>query len=289
MIQNFLASWELFHNTYLAGWLIALALSLVGVLVVARDQVFIGAAISQASALGVALALAAAGYAGGSALGAWLESDSTISGMAVIFSVAAALLTSLPRQGARVSHEAITGWVFLVSASVSVLIVAHSPHGLEEIQHLISSSIIGATDADVWVFAALSLATAVLLATFNQRIVLLTTDPVLAEALGIRTRWWNALLAAWLGLCIGLSIRVSGMLYTFGFLVLPALVAKNICREIRPMFVVAPVVALAAGVGGFVLANEYDFPPGQMSVAILAGLLPLAPLVQRAITPLRRR
>ncbi|MGI8784127.1 MAG: metal ABC transporter permease [Acidobacteriota bacterium] len=288
MIQNFLSSWELFHNTYLAGWLIGLALSLVGVLVVARDQIFIGAAVSQASALGVALAMFAASVIGG-AWGARLDSDSALSGMAVLFSVTAALLTSFAGKSARESHEAITGWVFLVSASVSVLVVSHSPHGLEEIQHLISSSIIGATDADVWLFAALAAATILLLAKFNRRILLLATDPVMADAVGMRTLWWDAAIAAWLGLCIGLSIRVSGMLFTFGFLVLPALVAKNLCREIRPMFVVAPVVALTAAVAGFVLANEYDFPPGQMSVSLLAGLLPLAWLIRASVKLLVRK
>ena len=32
MITEFLHSWELFHNTYLAGWCIGLFLSLVGIL-----------------------------------------------------------------------------------------------------------------------------------------------------------------------------------------------------------------------------------------------------------------
>jgi ABC-type Mn2+/Zn2+ transport system permease subunit len=46
VIQEFLASWPLFHHTYLVGWLIGLLLALGGVLVVARDQIFIGAAVS---------------------------------------------------------------------------------------------------------------------------------------------------------------------------------------------------------------------------------------------------
>jgi ABC-type Mn2+/Zn2+ transport system permease subunit len=58
------------------------------------------------------------------------------------------------------------------------------------------------------------------------------------------------------------------MLYTFGCLVLPALVAKNICREVRTMFFVAPVVAVGTGAIGFLLANQYDYPPGQMTVCL---------------------
>ena len=57
MIQDFAASWHLFHNSYLAGWLIGLLLALIGVLVVARNQIFIGVAVSQASTLGIALTM----------------------------------------------------------------------------------------------------------------------------------------------------------------------------------------------------------------------------------------
>jgi ABC-type Mn2+/Zn2+ transport system permease subunit len=63
------------------------------------------------------------------------------------------------------------------------------------------------------------------------------------------------------------------MLYTFGCLVLPALVAKNLCREVQQMFFVAPVVAILAGITGFVLANYYDYPPAQMTVALYCLLL----------------
>lgn len=280
MIENFFSSWDLFHNTYLAGWFIGLLLSLLGVLVVAKDQIFIGAAISQASTLGVAVSLwISTSFAGGAFL--WINSEFFLAFMAVLFSIAAALVMARADRGGTQSHEAITGWIFLFCSSVSVLIVARSPHGLEQINRLISSTIIGATRTDVWVLAALTGATIVLLAACCRRILLLTIDPLMAAAVGIRVAIWSMALAAWLGLAIGLSIRASGMLYTFGYLVLPALVAKPFCREVRSMFFVAPLIALASGIAGFVLANHYDFPPGQMSVAILASLLLPAGLLRR--------
>ena len=280
MIADFLASWVLFHNTYLTGWLIGLLLALIGVLVVARDQIFIGAAVSQASTLGIALAL---GIGSWTALETvhWLHSEVFLSAMAVGCSIAAALLTTRGVDLGRESHEAVTGWVFLASASVSVLIVAHSPHGLDEIHRLLSSSIIGATRADVWIFAALLLCTAVGIAVYHRPILLFTMDPQMAAAVGVRAVWLSPLLSAWLGLAVGLSIRASGMLYTFGCLVLPALVAKSVCREVRPMFMVAPLVAGGAATAGFVLANHYDDPPAQMTVALLCLTLVVAWLACR--------
>jgi ABC-type Mn2+/Zn2+ transport system permease subunit len=74
---------------------------------------------------------------------------------------------------------------------------------------------------------------------------------------------------------------MAGVIYAFGCLVLPALVARNLCREVRSMFVVAPAVGLGGAVAGFVLANHWDFPPAQMTVALLCALLAATALVRR--------
>ena len=58
MITEFLSSWPVFGPVYLTAIAGAVLLSVVGVLVVARDQVFLAAAVSQSSLLGVAAALA---------------------------------------------------------------------------------------------------------------------------------------------------------------------------------------------------------------------------------------
>jgi ABC-type Mn2+/Zn2+ transport system permease subunit len=275
VIQEFIGSWTLFHNTYLVGWLIGLLLAQIGVLVVARDQIFIGAAVSQASTLGIALALGLGSWAATEAL-KWLHADAFLSAMAVLFAILAALLTARGREDGRESHEAVTGWVFLVSASGAILIVSHSPHGLDEIHRLLSSSIIGATSRDIWVFSVLVIMTVVALIVTRQRVLLFTLDPAMAAAVGMRLKLWALVISGWLGLAVGLSIRSAGMLYTFGCLVLPALVAKNLCREVRSMFVVSSLVAVGTGTLGFVLANHFDDPPAQMTVALLCLLLTIA-------------
>jgi zinc/manganese transport system permease protein len=280
VIHEFIASWALFHNTYLVGWLIGLLLALVGVLVVARDQIFIGAAVSQASTLGIALALGLGSWTATEALD-WFHANAFLSAMAVAFSVLAALLTARAGEASKESYEAVTGWVFLLSASGATLIVSHSPHGLDEIHRLLSSSIIGATTRDIWTFGALVIVTAVALLTTHRRVLLFALDPAMAAAVGMRLKPWALTTSAWLGLSVGLSIRSAGMLYTFGCLVLPALVAKNLCREVRPMFVVAPFVAVSTGAVSFVLANHFDDPPAQMTVVLLCLLLTIAWLIRR--------
>ncbi len=284
MIAGFLDSWPLFQNAYLSGWLIGILLSLIGVLVVARDQIFIGAAVSQASLLGIAVGIWFGSLMTTDAQ-SWWHSDLFHSMMGGGFAILAAFITVQGgRRADQETPEAITGWVFLVSVSTAILLLAHSPHGLEEINRLLSSTIIGARTQDVWIFSCMALLTGLVLSVHYRSILLLILDPEMAQAVGVRTGFWNGLLSVWLGLAIGFSIHVSGVVFAFASLVLPALVAKNIGWTAQSLFVLAPCVSLGSSVFAFIIANHYDFPPGQMAAACLSFLLACA-WVWRAVRP----
>lgn len=281
MIHEFMASWPLFQHTYLTGWLMALLLALLGVYVVARDQMFVGAAMAQASTLGLALSMVAGSLWPG--LGpepspAW----STL--WAVVFAAAAAVVMSLAF-GRRESHEAVAAWIFLAGSSLSVLVVAHSPHGLDEIQRLASSSLIGATARDSWLFAGLTVVSLGFLLRYRRTIILLAVDPAMAASTGLSLRTWSTGLALWLGVAVGCAIKTAGLLFTFGCLVLPALTAKALAREIRPLFLLAPAIALGTSIAGFILAHQADFPPAQATVGLQVILLVLCWLHRRLRPP----
>jgi ABC-type Mn2+/Zn2+ transport system permease subunit len=278
MLEDFIAGWPLFAESYISGWCIAALLSMIGVVVVGRDQIFIGAAVSQASTLGVAVAMVAASAAH---VHLEAEDDARMTLTAAAFAVGAALATAWRSERRSESHEAVTGWVFLASASGAILVVAHSPHGLEEVHRLLASSILGATALDVAMIAGLAAATALGIAVLHRPLRLLMLDPEMAAAVGMKVGAWNLALAAWLGLCLGVCLHVSGMLYGFGCLVLPAMAARNLCRRVGPMFWLSPLLAVACSSAAFVIANAYDDPPGQMAVALMALMLPPAWLARR--------
>jgi ABC-type Mn2+/Zn2+ transport system permease subunit len=250
---------------------------------VARDQIFLGVAVAQASTLGIAAALWLSELSAAAALG-WLRTEAVAAALSVTASVATALLTARPEARRTESAEAVTGWVFLLAASFPVVLLAGNPHGLEEVHQLIFSTILGATHTDLVVFALLAVTTGALVAVFARALLLFALDPAMAISVGLSPGRWNALLAIWLGIAVGLSIRVSGTLYTFGCLVLPALVAKHLVREVRPLLWLAPTIALGAAVVGFVLANALDTPPAHTTVALLCGALPLAWGARRLLT-----
>jgi ABC-type Mn2+/Zn2+ transport system permease subunit len=273
VIERFLDSWELFAVTYLVGIASAVLLALVGVWVVARNRIFLGAAVSQASTLGIATALWLAHVAAAAHLD-WLESPLTLGLLAVSASVATAWLAGRGGEARAEGSEEVTGWVFLLASALPVLMMAHSPHGLEEIQRLMFSTLLSASKDDLVAFTLVGLVSVLVTLRIHERLLLFTMDPDMAEAVGLRLSFWNAAMAIWLGVAVGLSIRSGGTLYTFGCLVLPALIAKNLCREVRPMLWVSPILAGVAALVGFVLAHELDLPPAHTTISLLCfGLL----------------
>lgn len=274
MIDEFLGSWPLFANAYIAGWLIAALLGAVGVLVVARDQIFLGAAVAQASMLGITVGIRFAAAFSVVAVD-WYDLDLFGSLSGGVFAMVGALLTvGVPRRG-RVTQEAVTGWIFAIGMAGSVLLVAHSPHGLEEVERLLASTLIGATSVDLTVFSLFCGVTALALIARWRTIVLVVMDPEMARALGVRVLLVERLLYVWLALTIAFSLRVSGMVYTFGCLVLPALFAKSVCREFRTMWLVASSVALGSAVASFIVAHSLDLPPAHVVVVMLGAWVAL--------------
>src|SRR5262249_40692023 len=158
-----------------------------------------GAALAQASTLGIALAMFAGAILGASAP-SWAGSDVFLSGVAVAFSVGASLLASGRAGLARERREAITGWIFLFGAAGSILVVSRSPHGLDEVPRLPSSSIIGAPRWDVWIFAMLAITAAGVLLSFPRSILLWVVDPPMAAASGVPVRQLEFCFAVFLGL-----------------------------------------------------------------------------------------
>ena len=278
MIEDFLASWELFGEVYTCGLLIAVTLSVFGIPVVARDQIFVGAALAQASTLGIAC---------GILVESWGTSEEALHGdegtpswlpvvLAVVFAVLAALLSARQRREAMASQEAMSGWIFLAGASLSVLLLSHSPHGMEEVHQILFSSIIGATTAELWAFGVLAVGAVTGGFAARRLVILLATDPEMARAAGLRVRRAEWVQCALLGVVIGLALRASGLLFTFSCLVLPALAATRVCRSPGQVFVFAPLIAFLTCGAAFVLANHYDQPPAQMATALRCGVTALA-------------
>ena len=274
-VAEFLGSWRLFLWPYTLTILAAMALATLGVVTAARRQVFMAASVAQASTLGYAVFALFAGAAATQSTGSTAR-DAVVIGSAIAASLLTMIGDGRQMQGGRLDGDERTAWVFIAAGAGAILVLAQAPAGMEQFRRVQASSVIGATWLDVAVFGALLAAMVGVLIRAGRSIVLLLSDPVMAAAIGMRVRVWDTGLAVFSGACVGLGVRSAGMLFTFGCLALPVMIAKQACGEVRSMFWVSPLVAAFFALVGLWLSYLWDLPPGQVVVALLCAVLVVA-------------
>ncbi|MFN2419862.1 MAG: metal ABC transporter permease [Gemmatimonadota bacterium] len=250
-----------FIRTALSGTIVIGAVcAYLGLYVVLRRIVFVGATLAQVSSAGIALGI----------LTGWNPNV-----VSLVFTFAAVLFFAHPTFGKRWPQDATLGVAFTVSGAVAVLFVAQTATGNEEVVHLVQGNLLAMTVGEArWlsVVFLLILAAHIL---FYKEFLYLSFDPQMAETQGYRPLRWSLAFYALLGLAIALAIKAIGILLMFAFLVIPAMLGLTIARRLGVAFIVAMAGAVVAVFLGIWLSYEYDYPSGPMIVAALGGLLAL--------------
>ncbi len=270
MMNEWLDAWSLFAATWMCAWIMAPLLALVGVAVVARGAIFQGVATAQASTAMVAAMIVLAQTV------PWCGTSWAIAGASMLVAISASVIAISGR-----SSEAANGWLFLAAGAATPLLLWHSPHGLSEVQHLVTSSLMGASWYDAGIFAGIFLGIVVALLRFGSQVRLVLLDREVASDLGLRVSYWQIAIGVVLGTVIGLGLRVAGLLFVAGCLLLPALAATQMVRTTGAVTWCAPAIALIAAFGGTLIAHVCDLPMGQAVIALLALLVAIIWLIAR--------
>jgi zinc transport system permease protein len=260
----------LFREALYGALVIAVACSVLGVYVVLRRIVFVGAAIAQLSSAGIALAL-------------FLSGIGLLSGMAghptafaLAFGLAGALFFGMGGgQRAGVPPDATIGVTYAAAAAVGVLLIAKAKSG-EAHDIFLQGNILGITRADTWVLLAVSIPVLLAHLLFYKEFLFVSFDRETARTLGYRVTFWNLFLYFTLGLVIAFAMQFAGVILVFNFLVLPAVTGLLLARSMAAIFTVAIVSAVVAAVVGFSLSVPFDLPSGPAIIACSAALALLA-------------
>lgn len=260
-----------FMINVLAGTMIIAALcSYLGVFVVLRRSVFVGAALAQVSSLGVAIASFAAG-----AVEAWWGMHLHIAPqpVALALTVGTAVLMAVQHKEVRIPRETVVGVAYAAASAFAILVVALSTHAESEVLNLMFGNVLAIGTTEVAMLVAVAAVVAAIHWAFFKEFLFVSFDPDMAIALGLNGRLWNILLFLTIGITISLAIRAAGALVVVDFLVLPAATALLLRRRLRPTIFIAVLAGLASSFAGICLSYVADLPSGPTIVAISSILL----------------
>ena len=235
--------------------------------VIAREVVFVDIALAQIAALG-----ATAAFLVGYELETW---QSYAAGLA--FTILGALVLALTRSRTRgVSHEAVIGVVYAVSAAGAVLLADRVPHGAEHLRGMLVGSLLSVRGPEVAGVTALYAAVGLFHWLCHRPFFLISTDPDRAYREGWRVRGWDFLFYASFGVVVTSSVRIAGVLLVFSYLIVPALAGIVLARGIGGRLAVGWAFGAAVSVVAMVGSATLDLPTGATVVcAFGASLLAL--------------
>jgi ABC-type Mn2+/Zn2+ transport system permease subunit len=247
---------DFFRRALLASLLIGVTLSVMGVYVVLRRIIFVGAALAQMSAAGVAL---------GILLGVHGEAVGMVAAL-----LGVALLSIHPKK-VGLPGEGPIGIGYALASTLAILFVAKTPGGEADTLLLLYGNILAVPDwhlLELWVLAPALVLLHVLL---RRRFLVTCFSPDAARASGVRVGAWTLLLYVTLGTGIAAGMEIAGSLLTFTYLVVPALAGQMLARRSWHMPAIAVAVAVVGTIAGLAGSVLWDLPSGPTIVAALCA------------------
>jgi zinc transport system permease protein len=256
---------DIWRDPLLASVMAGALLGFLGVYVVLRRTVFVSAALTQLSTLGLIAALLVE-----ERMGVEVEHPAVQLAVALGFSVAGALVLGTMEAGRRLPTEAGVGVAWVVAGALVILGANRLIHAAHDLNSMVFGNAVAVPFVDVVVLAAVTLVSVVVHTVFQKEIVFVSFDRETAQAMGLDARLWTGLLFFTIGLAIPVSARALGALPVFAFLTIPAVAALLVTSRLRPAFALATALGLLAAGGGYVLSWFWQIPTGPTMVALAA-------------------
>jgi len=241
--------------------------------VLARGVIFVDLALAQIAALGQSVAFL---------LGAEPHDPSMYFWSFGFTLLGAALFSFLWDREHSVLQEAFIGISFALATAATLLLLANAPHGAEHVSGTLSGEALGwVTWKDVTIMAVLFAAVGSFLFLARRRLLLCSEDPARARRMGLSVRKWDFLFYASFGLVVTSSVKVSGVLAVFSFLIVPVVVATMLGRRGQARLVWGWAIAFVVSVLGAVLSYLRDWPMGATIVCLFGVTVAIVSLSVR--------
>jgi zinc/manganese transport system permease protein len=257
----------------LACLLLVLILPALGRHVLARGVIFVDLALAQIAALGQSVAFLLGAEPHDPAMYYW-SFGFTLLG--------AALFSFLWDREHSVLQEAFIGISFALATAATLLLLSNAPHGAEHVSGTLSGEALGwVTWKDIVVMAVIFVLAGGFLFLSRHRLRLCSEDPKRARQMGISVKKWDFFFYAAFGLVVTSSVKVSGVLAVFSYLIVPIVCATLLGRHGHSRLYLAWAIGFVVSVLGAVFSYMRDLPMGATIVCLFGVTVAIVSMTVR--------
>jgi len=194
----------------------------------------------------------------------------------IVAAVAVAAAGQVPAIGRDTSVAVVVTTLFGAGA-----LLALSPTSPPGLQGLLFGDILGVSNTDLALAAALAAVALVALRLLHGRLLAVGFDRLSAPGLGVRPLVIDVALLVLLALALLVAVQGLGNLLVVAVLVAPASAARLGSRRMGPMIAASAAIAVAAGIGGLYLSYYAGTAAGASIAAMLVGAYLVAAVTAR--------
>ena len=260
-----LFEFSFFRNALLGVMLISVASALIGTYIVTRRQVLVCGGITHACFGGLGL-----GYMLG-----WNPLA-----MAAVFAVSGSLGAEW-MTARRVRSDSAIAVIWALGMALGVLFVFLTAGYVPELNSFLFGNVLTITLTDIYLFAALLAAVALIYLLFYHTVLAISFDADFARTRRLPVSAVNTLMSIMVALTIVLTIRMVGIMLLMSMLSLPQIGAELFARRYRAMLLLSGVLSLIGSVGGLFIAYAISVPASAAIVLLMVVIYALCILSSR--------
>ncbi|NUM82379.1 metal ABC transporter permease [bacterium] len=258
---------DFMQRALITGLLVGVMCSFLGVYIVLRKIVFVGASLAQISSSGFAL-------------GILFGVNPFIA--ALVLTLIGVWIFAMNLQTKKIPQDSFLALGYIIASAGSILLLSKHPRGDADLMLLLYGNILTITPDHIYILLTALILIGGVHFLFYKEFMFIAFDPEMAETLGYRPQVWNIVFYVTVGILISLAIESAGILLVFGLLVIPPIVAIQLSDNIRHIFAIAVLTSVIAIPAGLFVSFTQDLPSGPTIIAMTVIFLMIGYIVSKA-------
>ena len=230
-----------FYQPYIIALIVGITSGFVGSFIILKRMALVGDALSHVALPGIALAL--------------VYSIDPFWGV-LVFLLSAAVLVWWLEGKTRIPADAIIGLLFTTSLAIGILLIPDT-----EILEALFGEFPALNRFEFLVFVVSAFILVLLLLKFSAKIIYYILSPELAKVGGWGKKV-NLLFLLVFSLVVALGIKLVGTLLMGALTIIPASIARNVCRKMRSYILISSIFGALISVIGLSISISLNVHPG---------------------------
>jgi len=215
----------------------------------------------------------------GGAVGLFLRVDPLFLGL--LFCGLSSLVLGPVSEKTKVGLGALSGYLMTLTLAIAFILFYKADIHVVQAFSILWGSILSLTFWDLVLVILVSLLILGLVVFFFKEIQAVLYDREVALAVGLPERRLYYVMVFILGLTIAASMRMIGALLIDAFVLLPAIAANLVSRNLKQVFLFSSAFGVISGMGGLYLALVFDLPTSSTIILVASVIIGICFIYQR--------